>query len=119
MRKILLIRLVGYGIDASNHWALADPEYVRATAFGTASGNVFAATQTGHIAQAPLAEAAARKELATAKYISDAPIWRLRRMANLPAYAPAPEPAQTSRLTDRQAMAPHLSAHSASRAPCH
>ncbi|WP_434097663.1 hypothetical protein [Streptomyces mirabilis] len=110
---------MGYGIDASNHWALADLEYVRATAFGTTSGNVFAAPQAGHNAQAPLAEAAARKELATAKYISDVLVWRLRRMASLPVYVPAPEAAQASRLADRQAMAPHLSARSASRAPCH
>ncbi|MFE9532612.1 hypothetical protein [Streptomyces sp. NPDC006691] len=40
MRKILLIRLVGYGIDGSNRRALTDPEYVRATAVGATSGNV-------------------------------------------------------------------------------
>ncbi|MEU5343644.1 hypothetical protein AB0H18_22845 [Streptomyces sp. NPDC020766] len=84
MKKILLIRRVGYGIDASNHWALADPEYVRATAFGTISRNVIAPSQPSHVAQVPLAEAAARKELATAAYISAGLVWHLRHMAALP-----------------------------------
>ncbi|QFX83008.1 relaxase/mobilization nuclease domain-containing protein [Streptomyces sp. SYP-A7193] len=75
------------------------------------------ATQAGHNPQALLAEAAARRELGTADSISDVLVWRLRRMADLPAYAPAPESTRASRLTDRQAVAPHLTAPPASRAP--
>ncbi|MEU0429472.1 relaxase/mobilization nuclease domain-containing protein [Streptomyces canus] len=75
------------------------------------------ATQAGHNAQALLTEAAASRELDTADSISDVLIWRLRRMADLPAYAPAPEPSRASHLTDRQAMAPRLATPSASRAP--
>jgi hypothetical protein len=75
------------------------------------------ATQAGHNAQALVTEAAASRELDTADSISDVLIWRLRRMANLPAYAPAPEPSRASHLTDRQAMAPRLATPSASRAP--
>ncbi|MEH0429050.1 relaxase/mobilization nuclease domain-containing protein [Streptomyces stelliscabiei] len=75
------------------------------------------ATQAGHNAQALLTEAAASRELDTADSISDVLIWRLRRMADLPAYAPAPESTRASRLTDRQAVAPHLAAPPASRAP--
>jgi hypothetical protein len=43
------------------------------------------ATQAGHNAQALLTEAAASRELDTADSISDVLIWRLRRMADLPA----------------------------------
>ncbi|MGW7539518.1 mobilization protein [Streptomyces sp. NPDC054770] len=75
------------------------------------------ATQAGHNPQVLLAEAAARRELGTADSISDVLVWRLRRMADLPAYAPAPEPTRASRLTDRQAMAPRLATPSASHAP--
>ncbi|MFJ4816630.1 DnaB-like helicase N-terminal domain-containing protein [Streptomyces sp. NPDC088801] len=75
------------------------------------------ATQAGHNPQALLVKAAARRELGTADSISDVLVWRLRRMADLPAYAPAPEPTRASRLTDRQAMAPHLAMPTASRAP--
>ncbi|MFF0091527.1 relaxase/mobilization nuclease domain-containing protein [Streptomyces canus] len=75
------------------------------------------ATQAGHNPQVLLAEAAARRELGTADSISDVLVWRLRRMADLPAYGPAPEPTHASRLTVRQATAPHLAAPPASRAP--
>ncbi|WP_405557115.1 relaxase/mobilization nuclease domain-containing protein [Streptomyces canus] len=75
------------------------------------------AAQAGHNPQALLAEAAARRELGTADSISDVLVWRLRRMADLPAYGPAPEPTRASRLTVRQAVAPHLAAPPASRAP--
>ncbi|MGY4978303.1 relaxase/mobilization nuclease domain-containing protein [Streptomyces sp. 900105755] len=75
------------------------------------------ATQAGHNPQVLLAEAASRRELGTADSISDVLVWRLRRMADLPAYAPAPEPTRASRLTDRQAMAPRLATPSASHAP--
>jgi adenosyl cobinamide kinase/adenosyl cobinamide phosphate guanylyltransferase len=73
------------------------------------------ATQAGHNTQALLTEAAASRELDTADSISDVLIWRLRRMADLPAYAPATTKA--SHLTDRQAMTPPLATPSASRAP--
>ncbi|MFF8021362.1 relaxase/mobilization nuclease domain-containing protein [Streptomyces sp. NPDC007896] len=75
------------------------------------------AAQAGHNPQLLLAEAAARRELGTADSISDVLVWRLRRMAGLPAYAPAPEPTRASRLTGRQAMARHLATPPASRAP--
>lgn len=94
-----MIRLVGYGIDASNHWALADPEYVRATAFGTTSDNEFAAPQAGHIAQVPLAEAAASKELATAKYISDVRTPQRIRHHGHRATDPGGDPEATTLLT--------------------
>lgn len=42
---------------------------------------------TGHDPAALLAEAAARRELGTADSISDVLVWRLRRMADLPADA--------------------------------
>ncbi|MEE1762946.1 relaxase/mobilization nuclease domain-containing protein [Streptomyces sp. SP18BB07] len=73
------------------------------------------ATQAGHNPQALLTEAATRRELDTADSISDVLVWRLLRMADLPAYASATT--QASRLTDRQAMAPPLTVPSASRAP--
>lgn len=72
------------------------------------------ATQAGHNAQALLAEAAASRELDTADSISDVLVWRLRRMADLPAYAPT---SQGSQLTDRRAVTPPPAAPSASRAP--
>ncbi|WP_089100626.1 relaxase/mobilization nuclease domain-containing protein [Streptomyces hyaluromycini] len=75
------------------------------------------AAQAGHNPQVLLAEAASRRELGTAESISDVLVWRLRRMAGLPAYAPAPEPTWVNHLTDRQAMAPRLATPSASRAP--
>lgn len=75
------------------------------------------ATQAGHNPQALLAEAAAGRELDTADSISDVLVWRLRRMADLPAYAPAPDSTRTGRLTNRQAMTPPLAAPSRSRTP--
>lgn len=76
------------------------------------------ATQAGHNPQTLLAEAAARRELGTADSISDVLVWRLRHMADLPAYAPtAPEPTQASRLPAGQAVTPHIAAPSAPRAP--
>ncbi|MEU2900995.1 relaxase/mobilization nuclease domain-containing protein [Streptomyces sp. NPDC001273] len=75
------------------------------------------AAQVGHNTQALLAEAVSRRELGTADSISDVLVWRLRRMADLPGYAPAPESTRASRRTGRQAMAPHLATPSASRAP--
>ncbi|MFE4828023.1 relaxase/mobilization nuclease domain-containing protein [Streptomyces sp. NPDC056672] len=50
------------------------------------------AERAGHNPRALLAEAAARRELDTADSISDILIWRLRRTAGLPAYAPAAIP---------------------------
>ncbi|MGW3102854.1 relaxase/mobilization nuclease domain-containing protein [Streptomyces sp. NPDC001100] len=75
------------------------------------------AAQAGHNPQVLLAEAASRRELGTADSISDVLVWRMRRMAGLPAYAPAPELTRASRLTDRQAMARHPATPPASRAP--
>ena len=47
----------------------------------------------GHDPAALLAEAAARRELDTAESVSDVLVWRLRRLADLPADASAlPEP---------------------------
>ncbi|HEY8986201.1 MAG TPA: relaxase/mobilization nuclease domain-containing protein [Streptomyces sp.] len=84
--------------------------------------NALAATladveRAGHKPGALLAEAAARRELGTAKSLSDVLVWRLRRRADLPAYAPSMEPTRISRPADGQAMAPRLAAPSASRAP--
>lgn len=45
------------------------------------------AENTGHDPAALLAEAAGRRELGTADSISDVLVWRLRRMAGLPADA--------------------------------
>jgi N-acyl-D-aspartate/D-glutamate deacylase len=51
----------------------------------------------GHDPAALLAEAAERRELDTADSISDVLVWRLRRMADLPADASAmPEPGATA-----------------------
>ncbi|MFG3295652.1 relaxase/mobilization nuclease domain-containing protein [Streptomyces sp. NPDC048179] len=75
------------------------------------------ATQAGHDPQVVLADAAARRDLGTADSISDVLVWRLRRMAGLPAYAPAPEPTRVNRLTDHQAMARHPATPPASHAP--
>ena len=74
-------------------------------------------TQAGHNAQALLTEAAANRELDTADSISDVLVWRLRRTAGLPAYAPAAELTPASRLTNRHAMAPRSATPGASRAP--
>ncbi|MFG2704831.1 relaxase/mobilization nuclease domain-containing protein [Streptomyces sp. NPDC048386] len=73
------------------------------------------ATQAGHNPQALLTQAAARRELDTADAVSDVLVWRLRRMVDLPAYAPAPANIQASHLTDHQAVPPRLAAPSASR----
>ncbi|MCZ4506762.1 mobilization protein [Streptomyces sp. ActVer] len=74
-------------------------------------------TQAGHNAQALLAEAAANRELDTADSISDVLVWRLRRTAGLPAYAPAAELTPASSITNRHASAPHFAMPSVSRAP--
>ncbi|MER7644761.1 mobilization protein [Streptomyces sp. NPDC126522] len=74
-------------------------------------------TQAGHNAQALLTEAAANRELDTADSISDVLVWRLRRTAGLPAYAPAAELTPASSITNRHARAPHFATPSASRAP--
>ncbi|MFF3640423.1 relaxase/mobilization nuclease domain-containing protein [Streptomyces sp. NPDC002564] len=50
--------------------------------------------RAGHDPAALLAEAAERRELGTAESISDVLVWRLRRMADLPADASATPPTQ-------------------------
>jgi N-acyl-D-aspartate/D-glutamate deacylase len=58
----------------------------------------------GHDPAALLAEAAARRELGTADSISDVLVWRLRRMADLPADASAmPGPTATAPTAGRGA----------------
>ncbi|MFE2690546.1 relaxase/mobilization nuclease domain-containing protein [Streptomyces mirabilis] len=62
------------------------------------------AETTGHDPAALLAEAAGRQELGTADSISDVLVWRLRRMADLPADATAmPEPTTTATTGNRRA----------------
>ncbi|GAA2654745.1 relaxase/mobilization nuclease domain-containing protein [Streptomyces lunalinharesii] len=75
------------------------------------------AAQAGHNTQALLTEAAAHRELDTADSISEVLVWRLRRTADLPAYAPAPKAPQASRAADQQPVAPHLTTSPAPRAP--
>ncbi|MER5443970.1 mobilization protein [Streptomyces sp. NPDC002790] len=53
----------------------------------------------GHDPAALLVEAAERRELDTAESISDVLVWRLRRMADLPADASAMPPSQAKRTT--------------------
>ncbi|MGW5116473.1 relaxase/mobilization nuclease domain-containing protein [Streptomyces noursei] len=77
------------------------------------------AAQAGHAPQTLLADAAAHRELDTADSISDVLVWRLRRTANLPAYAPTPatKATQTSQTADRQPTAARLHTPPAARAP--
>ncbi|MEU7581975.1 relaxase/mobilization nuclease domain-containing protein [Streptomyces sp. NPDC041068] len=70
------------------------------------------ATQAGHDPHALLEEAAARRELDTAESISDVLLWRLRRTANLPGYAPH-SPQQAGRRTLSPAPATQPVARSA------
>ncbi|QCX79889.1 hypothetical protein C9F11_31510 [Streptomyces sp. YIM 121038] len=56
------------------------------------------AEQAGHDPRALLVEAAAHRELDTAESISDVLVWRLRRTAGLPGYAPH-SPQQAGRRT--------------------
>ncbi|MEU9123540.1 relaxase/mobilization nuclease domain-containing protein [Streptomyces sp. NPDC048506] len=71
----------------------------------------------GHDPRALLAEAAARRELDTAESISDVLVWRLRRTADLPGYAPAPEDTRANPANDQLAAARQVPTPSAPRAP--
>ncbi|WP_435858543.1 hypothetical protein [Streptomyces pathocidini] len=75
------------------------------------------AEHAGHNPRALLTEAAARRELDTAESISDVLVWRLRRTADLPAYAPTPETTRASRPNDQQTAARQLPTPSTPRAP--
>ncbi|MFJ6568793.1 relaxase/mobilization nuclease domain-containing protein [Streptomyces sp. NPDC091292] len=73
--------------------------------------------RAGHSPRALLAEAAARRELDTAESISDILVWRLRRTANLPAYALAPETTWVHRPNDQLTVAHQLPTLSTPHAP--
>ncbi|MET9296595.1 mobilization protein [Streptomyces sp. NPDC003077] len=77
------------------------------------------AENAGHDPSALLAEAAGRRELTTAESVSDVLVWRLRRMADLPADAstmPEHHNAATAGSTGRTAS-PSTSRHDRSRRP--
>lgn len=63
------------------------------------------AERTGHNPRALLAEAAADRELDTADSVSDVLVWRLRRTADLPLYAPPQEATQADRPNDHMPAA--------------
>ncbi|PJN32206.1 mobilization protein [Streptomyces sp. CB02959] len=68
------------------------------------------AESAGHDPAALLAEAAGRRELDTAESVSDVLVWRLRRMADLPADASAmPEPDATTPTATPSAARPSRS----------
>ncbi|MDF3290180.1 relaxase/mobilization nuclease domain-containing protein [Streptomyces silvisoli] len=68
------------------------------------------AESAGHDPAALLAEAAGRRELDTAESVSDVLVWRLRRMADLPADASAmPEHDATTSTANRSAARPSRS----------
>ncbi|MFE2681702.1 relaxase/mobilization nuclease domain-containing protein [Streptomyces mirabilis] len=69
------------------------------------------AESAGHDPAALLTEAAGRRELGTAGSISDVLVWRLRRMADLPADAgtrPSPPPSHDNVATDASVSSPRL-----------
>ncbi|MDI3402854.1 relaxase/mobilization nuclease domain-containing protein [Streptomyces cavernicola] len=61
------------------------------------------AERAGHNPRTLLTEAATRRELDTADSISDVLVWRLRRSAGLPAYAPASTAPRINRANEQSA----------------
>jgi hypothetical protein len=74
------------------------------------------AERAGHNPRALLAEATAGRELDTADSISDVLVWRLRRTADLPLYAPAQEATRANRPNDHMSAAQTMPISPASRA---
>ncbi|MFF0014714.1 relaxase/mobilization nuclease domain-containing protein [Streptomyces sp. NPDC005374] len=74
------------------------------------------AERAGHNPRALLAEAAAGRELDTADSVSDVLVWRLRRTADLPLYAPAQEITRANRPNDHVSVARTRPVPQASRA---
>ncbi len=74
------------------------------------------AERVGHNPRALLAEAAAGRELDTADSVSDVLVWRLRRTADLPLYAPTQEATRANRPNDHMSAAQTMPASPASRA---
>ncbi|NNN30995.1 relaxase/mobilization nuclease domain-containing protein [Streptomyces sp. S3(2020)] len=74
------------------------------------------AERVGHNPRALLAEAAARRELDTADSVSDVLVWRMRRAAGLPLYAPAQEATRANRPNHHVSAARTMPVPSASRA---
>ncbi|MFD6313929.1 relaxase/mobilization nuclease domain-containing protein [Streptomyces nigra] len=74
------------------------------------------AERAGHNPRALLAEAAADRELDTADSVSDVLVWRLRRTADLPLYAPAQEATRANRPNDHMSAARTMPVSPASRA---
>ncbi|WP_107443194.1 relaxase/mobilization nuclease domain-containing protein [Streptomyces sp. P3] len=72
--------------------------------------------RAGHNPRALLAEAAAGRELDTADSVSDVLVWRLRRTADLPLYAPAQEATRANRPNDHMSAARTMPVSPASRA---
>ncbi|MGW5527952.1 relaxase/mobilization nuclease domain-containing protein [Streptomyces xanthochromogenes] len=75
------------------------------------------AETAGQDARALLVEAAARRELDSAESASEVLVWRLRRIANLPGYAPAPGIIRDHRAGHQQATARQMPTASAPGAP--
>ncbi|MEH0556471.1 MULTISPECIES: relaxase/mobilization nuclease domain-containing protein [Streptomyces] len=74
------------------------------------------AERVGHNPRALLAEAAAGRQLDTADSVSDVLVWRLRRTADLPLYAPAKEATRANRPNDHMSAARTMPVSPASRA---
>ncbi|WP_413757967.1 mobilization protein [Streptomyces sp. MMBL 11-3] len=74
------------------------------------------AERAGHNPRALLAEVAAGRELDTADSVSGVLVWRLRRTADLPLYAPAQEAAWANRPNDHMPAARTMPVSPASRA---
>ncbi|WP_329328081.1 relaxase/mobilization nuclease domain-containing protein [Streptomyces luteogriseus] len=74
------------------------------------------AERAGHNPRALLAEAAAGRELDTADSVSDVLVWRLRRTADLPLYAPAQEATRANRPNDHMSAARTMPVSPVSRA---
>jgi hypothetical protein len=70
------------------------------------------AEHAGHDPRALLTEAATRRELDTAESISEVLVWRLRRTADLPGYAPTPEGARARIAENRLAVTRQMAAPS-------
>ncbi|KAB1977949.1 relaxase/mobilization nuclease domain-containing protein [Streptomyces triticiradicis] len=74
------------------------------------------AERAGHNPHALLAEAAAGRELDTVDSVSDVLVWRLRRTAHLPLYAPAQEAIRANRPNDHMSAGQTMPVSPASRA---